>query len=274
MARLNRARARRVAGELLAGAVLGGLMFIAARALGLFTAVHWYGFEAFWPFVIAGAALFATPLRPLVWAIAGLLLVTTAVAALTPAMTRPVQSLIRADTAMTVDAVVVLSSSLGDDEFLSPDGLDRLLSGIALGRASRRADDTAAVPLVLTVVTRDIDRPLSSITDQRRILELVGDTLQVHWTAPVLNTRDEARAIAALARTEGWERVAVVTSPLHTRRACAAFERVGVAVRCVPADARDVAVGTLRKPRDRLRATQLWFYETAGTLYYRLRRWM
>lgn len=274
MARLNRARARRVAGELLAGAVLGGLMFITARSLGLFTALHWYGFEAFWPFVIAGGALFATPLRPLVWTLAGLLVVTTAVAALTPAMSRPVRSLVRADTAAAVDAVVVLSSSLGDDQLVSPAGLDRLLSGIALARAATPLDDMAAVPLVLTVVTRGAEPRLSSIIDQRRVVELAGSELEVHWTTPVFNTRDEARAVAALARTEGWERVAVVTSPLHTRRACATFERVGVAVRCVPADARDVAVGTLRTPRDRLRATQLWFYETAGTLYYRLRRWM
>ncbi|CAN5264456.1 hypothetical protein BH23GEM2_BH23GEM2_22360 [soil metagenome] len=274
MARLNHVRARRVAAELLAGAVLGGLMFIATRSLGLFTAFHWYGFEAFWPFVIVGAVLFATPLRPLVWAMAGLLLVTTAVAALTPAMSRPVQAMVRSDSALAVDAVVVLSSSLSDDEFLSPDGIDRLLSGIALARATRGMEDTVAVPVVLTVVTRGAQPRLSSVADQRRVLALAGDDLEVHWTTPVFSTRDEARAVAALARTEGWERVAVVTSPLHTRRACATFERVGVTVRCVPADARDVAVGTLRTPRDRLRATQLWFYETAGTFYYRLRRWM
>jgi uncharacterized SAM-binding protein YcdF (DUF218 family) len=274
VARLNRARARRVAGELLAGAVLGGLLFIAIRSLGLFSAFHWYGFEAFWPFVIAGAALFATPLRPLVWAMAALLVVATAVAALTPIMTRPVRALVRSDTAMAVEAVIVLSSSLNDDEFLSPDGLDRLLSGIALARSLRDVDDTAGVPLVLTVVTRGVRPRLSSVTDQRRILELAGPGLEVYWTTPVVNTRDEARAVATLARTEGWERVAVVTSPLHTRRACASFERVGLTVRCVPSDARGVAIGAMRAPRDRMRGAQLWFYETTGTLYYRLRRWM
>lgn len=274
MPRLNPARAKRVAGDLFAGAILGGLIFITARALGLFMTVHWYEFEAFWPFVIGGAALFPTLLRPLLWTLAGLLLAATAVVALTPAITRPALSLIRSDSATTVNAVVVLSSGLSDDDLVSSEALDRLLSGIALARESRTAGDSAPVPLVLTVVTRGAEPRLSSVTDQRRIVELAGRDLEVHWTAPVFSTRDEARAAAALARTEGWERVAVVTSPLHTRRACAAFERVGVSVRCVPARARDVAIGTLRTPRDRLRAAQLWVYETAGTLYYRLRRWL
>jgi len=274
MPRLNRARAKRVAGDLFAGAILGGLVFVTARALGLFMIVHWYEFEAFWPFVIGGAALFPTALRPLLWTLAGLLLAATAAVALTPAMTRPARSLVRADSAATVSAVVVLSSGLSDDDLVSSEALDRLLSGIALARASRTPDDSTSVPLVLTVVTRGAQPRLSSVTDQRRMVELAGQDLEVHWTAPVFSTRDEARAVAALARTEGWERVAVVTSPLHTRRACATFERVGVAVRCVPAQARDVAIGTLRSPRDRLRAAQLWVYETAGAFYYRLRRWM
>ncbi|HEX6252266.1 MAG TPA: YdcF family protein [Gemmatimonadaceae bacterium] len=274
MPRLNPARAKRVAGDLFAGAILGGLIFVTARALGLFMTVHWYEFEAFWPFVIGGAALFPTLLRPVLWTLAGLLMVAAAVVALTPAITRPALSLVRADSATTVDAVVVLSSGLSDDDFISSEALDRLLSGIALARDTSSSVDSAAAPLVLTVVTRGSNPRLSSVTDQRRILELTGGDLEVHWTEPVFSTRDEARAAAALARTKGWERVAVVTSPLHTRRACATFERVGLSVRCVPAQARDVAIGTLRTPRDRLRAAQLWVYETAGTLYYRLRRWL
>lgn len=275
VARLNRVRARRVAGELLAGTVLGGLMFIAARSIGVFTVFHWYGFEAFWPFVAAGALLYATPLRALVWAAAGLLLALVIVGALTPALVRPARALIRADNPSgQVDAVVVLSSGLSDDARVSFTGVDRLLSGIALARSQRSSSGDSTVPLVLTVVTRGGEGGLSSVADQRRILEVAGETAAVHWTPPVFSTRDEARAVAALALVQRWERIAVVTSPLHTRRACATFERVGINVTCVPSETRDFAVHSLRSPRDRLRATQLWVYETAGTIYYRLRRWM
>ncbi|HUF66285.1 MAG TPA: YdcF family protein [Gemmatimonadaceae bacterium] len=272
---MNRARVRRIAGHLVTGGLLGGLAFMTARALGFPSVFHLYGFEAFWPFVAAGALLYATPLRALVWAAAGSLLALVMVGALTPALVRPARALIRADNPVgQVDAVVVLSSGLNDDARVSFTGVDRLLSGIAFARSQRSTSGDSTVPLVLTVVTRAGEGGLSSVADQQRILEVAGETAAVHWTPPVFSTRDEARAVAALGRAQRWERIAVVTSPLHTRRACATFERVGISVTCVPSEARDFAVHSLRSPRDRLRATQLLVYETAGTIYYRLRRWM
>lgn len=272
--RLNRARARRILSDLATGAVLGGLIFVAARALGLPVIFGWNGYEPFLPVAIIAALLFVTVLRSLVWGVAGLLVFVVAIAALTPAFVRPARAMIRADAMQDpVDAVAILSSGLNDDQLIAPDALDRTLSGLALARSQATDAHPQGVPVVLTVVTRGRAPLLTSAGDQRRIVELVGSG-DVHWTSPVHSTRDEARAVAALARAEGWSRVAVVTSPIHTRRACATFERAGLTVRCVPAEAREFAVNTLRSTRDRVRVTQLWFYEIAGTVYYKLRGWI
>jgi uncharacterized SAM-binding protein YcdF (DUF218 family) len=66
----------------------------------------------------------------------------------------------------------------------------------------------------------------------------------------------------------------VVTSPFHSRRACAVFEKVGFAVACLPADSRDLPVSRIITPKDRLRAFQLWIYEVAGDIRYRQRGWL
>jgi uncharacterized SAM-binding protein YcdF (DUF218 family) len=273
--RLNRARARRILSDLGTGAVLGGLIFVAARALGLPVILGWNGYEPFLLVAIVAALLFVTVLRALVWGVAGVLIIVVAIAALTPAFVRPARAMIRADAAQEpFDAVAILSSGLNDDQLIAPDGLDRTLSGLALARSQTTDAHPQGVPVVLTVVTRGRAPLLTSAGDQQRIVELAGGGIDVHWTSPIHSTRDEARAVAALARSEGWNRVAVVTSPIHTRRACATFERAGLTVRCVPAEAREFAVNTLRSSRDRVRVTQLWFYEVAGTAYYKLRGWM
>ena len=65
-----------------------------------------------------------------------------------------------------------------------------------------------------------------------------------------------------------------MTSPFHSRRACETFEKVGIAVSCVPADSRDLAVLNLTGPDDRVRAFSMWSYELAGTLRYWLAGWI
>jgi uncharacterized SAM-binding protein YcdF (DUF218 family) len=271
---MDRTRAQRLARDLAAGAILGALTFLAVHALGLQTITRWGGFQFFWILIPLGAVLYVTPFRPLLWIAAGVLAALVAIVGYTPLVERPAQSLIRADSLQPVDAVVVLASGVNDDALLDPVGLDRLLTGIAIARDQRTRGDTLLLPLVVTRVTQRHAPYRSSDSDQRRILALAGPELNVHVTERVVNTRDEARKVAALARAQEWDTVAVVTSPSHTRRACAAFERVNLNVICVPARSRDLAMNTLRSPGDRLRAFQLWFYESIGTVYYKLRGWL
>jgi hypothetical protein len=61
---------------------------------------------------------------------------------------------------------------------------------------------------------------------------------------------------------------------MHTRRACATFEHVGIVVSCTASEARDFAVRKMAGAGDKLRAFQLWLYETAGSLDYRLHGWI
>lgn len=189
----------------------------------------------------------------------------------TPAMRGPVQSLIRRDSipATRLDAVIVLSSSVSDDSLLDPTAVDRLLSGLALFR------DNGARLLITTrsAISRS-DRRMEPDADRRRLIDLVADTARWHAVGPVHTTRDEAVASAALLLPLGQGQVAVVTSPMHTRRACAAFERVGFRVTCVPAEERGYALEAFDSPSARLHATADWLYEELARVEYRVRGWV
>jgi uncharacterized SAM-binding protein YcdF (DUF218 family) len=90
----------------------------------------------------------------------------------------------------------------------------------------------------------------------------------------VHTTRDEAVNAWRLLSPRGASRVAVVTSPLHTRRACAAFEQVGFTVTCVPAVSRVYSVNAADTGADRLVLFREWLYERAAWIEYRARGWV
>ncbi|MEP6551569.1 MAG: hypothetical protein ABJB95_10315, partial [Gemmatimonadales bacterium] len=72
----------------------------------------------------------------------------------------------------------------------------------------------------------------------------------------------------------GWKTLAVVSSPMHSRRACATFEAVGFKVICVPAAVRGSGLYSAANAGDRLRAFRSWLYETFATDTYRRRGWI
>ena len=78
----------------------------------------------------------------------------------------------------------------------------------------------------------------------------------------------------AIAQPRGWSTIALVTSPMHTRRACATFEAVGFKVVCVPADARESGLYEGSGAGDRLRVFGWWLYETFASSTYRRRGWI
>ena len=118
-------------------------------------------------------------------------------------------------------------------------------------------------------------RIVTSQADQERIVSLSPAALSNLVVVGVTrSTHEEAIRAREIIRARGWKRIILVTSPFHTRRACATFERVGVVVSCAASVSRDMAVKDLSAPDDRVKAFQVWLYEMLGSLRYRQLGWI
>ena len=169
-----------------------------------------------------------------------------------------------------LSAVVVLSAGVNPNTTINSEALDHLITGLELVRAGN-----ASVLVTTTVEERFPAGAVSSAADQSRIVALFGAHGRWIRTPPVHSTRDEALRSAELLLPQGVRRIAVVASPMHTRRACSAFEAVGFEVTCVPARIR--APGGMAPgpwPADRLRVFGEWVYEVVGTARYRTKGWL
>ena len=106
----------------------------------------------------------------------------------------------------------------------------------------------------------------------RQYLDLMQQVLD---KGLVGNTRDEALRVAERFRSQGWRRLLLVTSPTHTRRAAAAFERAGVAeVIAVPAVETWFDLERLRRSDERLWAFGPIIHEWIGLWVYARRGWI
>lgn len=192
------------------------------------------------------------------------------VVAFTPVAGTLARSRVRADRLPwdTLAAAVVLSSNVTSDTSLNVGGTDRLLAGIELVQRG-----TARQLITTRVAVRHDGRIVSTDADQERLVRMAGIKSWVVLDT-VYTTRDEAVRAAALLQPRGIKRIAVVTSPLHSRRACATFEGAGFEVVCVPARERDAARWSPVSASDRLISFRSWTYEMAGTVKYRLAGWI
>lgn len=168
-----------------------------------------------------------------------------------------------------LDAVVVLSSDITGEGALDPAGTQRLLSGVQLVRR------TGTQLLVTTRITDTIgNRAVTSDADQRAIISLAIDTSRWRVVGPVTSTRDEALRTAALLGVPRSREIAVVTSPAHSRRACAVFEGVGFHVACEPSTERQYAPSAPGGVAGRVRAFSEYAYERLALIKYRLHGWI
>lgn len=261
-----------LARELGGGAVLGALVWLAVCALGFNAIFGLSGAGGLFPVALLGALLGVSRFRWALWLAGGALAALFAIVAFTPIIVQPAKALVRSDPIpsppLTLDAVVILSSGLTLDGLVVHTGVERLLSGVRLARA------TGTNAVVTTRVRHPADLEVSSDADQKRLVELMGPGLRLFTVSDVFSTRDEALRVRDLARQQGWARVAVVTSPSHSRRACGTFEKAGLRVTCVPAESREIAFVRLTLPGDRINAFKLWIYEFAGTVNYRMNGWL
>ncbi|MGH7620584.1 MAG: YdcF family protein, partial [Gemmatimonadaceae bacterium] len=191
------------------------------------------------------------------------------VVAYTPMMTRIAPEWVRADPIPSAaDAIVVLSGRVESDTALGTDGTERLLSGLELFRRG------VAPRIFTTHVEVDFsDGARSSTPDQTRLVQLAGATPA--WTVleGVFTTRDEALQ-AAVKLPDSARTLVVVTSPMHTRRACATFETVGFKVACYPALTREHSTWHPLSPNDRIAAFADYLYERLGLIKYKWKHWV
>lgn len=249
------------------GLVLGALAGEFARELDL------AGFVSFWgdrQYVILGAAVLGgllalTRLRPVVsLAAAGLGVLWLAVC-FTPLTAWLAQGLVRRDPVQPADAVFVLGSRLQTDNEPGPEAASRLWRSLEL-----LAQDQAP-RLILSEQPPPAGRYEPIARAWMAALRLDRELLTV---GPITSTRQEAAAVAALCRARGFERLLVVTSPTHTRRACAAFEREGLSVVCVPAVETRFDLDRLAYPGDRVKAFGAVMHERLGLWLYQRRGWL
>ena len=255
--------------RVLSGAIAGAATWLILDVLGV---PHIFGIASdagLIPLTILAAILGVTKIRLMFPIVAVILILVTVGVAYTTVVVKPAQQLVRSDSLpASADAVVALSGGINADGYLTQQGADRTLKAVELV--------TIGVAPVL-LFTREEKKIGSAMTtseeDQRRIAS-IGRVERMLTTRRVRSTRDEALAVASVARHRGWKRIVLVTSPFHSRRACATFEKAGLTVSCVPSDSRDVALRSMRHAHDRLAAFGLLLYETAGTLRYRQAGWL
>lgn len=257
-------------GSIFAGLLYGGLGAALLDQLGLTDMVpRMPGAVLLLAGMLVGGALGAVGRRTWVAAADAVLIVINLVVALTPLMDSLAPRLVRSDPLVHADAAISLSASILRNGALNSPGADRLITTAGLikrGWAPR---------LITTRVTLRVGRGLiTSDSGQREIVAFSG--IDVPWTVVdgAHTTHDEAVRSAAALLPTGIRHVIVVTSPLHTRRSCATFEKAGFVVTCVPARERDASAGAPSTPRDRPESFRQFIYEIVGLIEYRMRGWI
>jgi uncharacterized SAM-binding protein YcdF (DUF218 family) len=252
------------------GAVVATLTAVAAHVLGVQQLVRRPDLALYLPAAILGALIGATRLRPLIWVPAGVIAALCIVVAYTPVVSTLSSSYVRSDPMPAhVDAIAVLSMGITPDGMMRSETLDRLLTGLSLAKRG-------LAPVVLVSRERKAKggKAVTDSVDQSAVVDLMGSGTRVIFVDSVLTTRTEALLMRGIARANRWGTLAVVTSPMHSRRACATFEAVGFRVVCVPAAVRGSGLYAGANAEDRLRAFRAWLYETFATASYKSRGWI
>jgi uncharacterized SAM-binding protein YcdF (DUF218 family) len=248
------------------GLALGAICGAVARDLGLASYVtprH----EHFW-LVMVGALLgglcWQTRLRPLINGAALMSALLWLTVALTPLTAWIAPALERRDPLASADAVYVLGSSIQRDGEFTSEALSRFLHGLELlgeGWSTR------------LVITEFPPPRASNVAPALSVLRRLGLDRGLVVVGPTRTTREEAVAVSDLCRARGWRRILVVTSPLHARRAAAAFERAGVEVISSPSTEMGFDVEQLDRSDDRIKAFANILQEIVSLWAYRWRGW-
>jgi uncharacterized SAM-binding protein YcdF (DUF218 family) len=225
-----------------------------------------------WVFALAGIIIGASPFRRALLVVLAIASATVLVVTLTSLSNAVASRWTRGDQLpdSVLPAVVVLSGSVNPNNTINSQALDNLITGLRLIR-----DGRANVLVTTTVEEKFPGAVVTSTVDQSRTIGLFAGGARWIHTPPVQSTRDEALKSAELLLPQGIRRIAVVAAPMHTRRACSAFEAVGFDVTCVPSLVRSPGgMDPGPWPADRVRVFGDWIYEVLATAKYRARGWI
>ena len=215
--------------------------------------------------VALGSVAWLTPLRRLVAAATLLLAALWLAVSFTPLTSQLAVGLVRRDAIENADAVFVFASRIQEDGDPTSDAMSRLLKGIELMGEGRAP----------WLVVSEVPPPAGSYAVLARAWLAAfarrGEVLQL---GRIVNTHDEAVALAELGRERGIRRVLAVTSPTHTRRAAATLEKQGLVAIAVPAAETNFDLERLRFPAERRRAFSTIAHERIGIIVYRRRGWI
>lgn len=219
------------------------------------------------PLVVLAAALGAvvgiTRFRRALVAIAAALGLLWGIVAFTPLSSWLAQGLVRREMAEPADAVFVSFAGLRPGAQRTTEAQNRALHAadlLARGKAPR-----------IVAVESSL---LAGVGMVRESLGRLGVEGEVVVAGRGDTTREEALAVAAAARERTWKLLLVVTSPIHSRRACAALEKEGLTVVCIPSLDSRFQVDELDTSAERLAAFGSIIHERLGIWIYARRGWL
>jgi uncharacterized SAM-binding protein YcdF (DUF218 family) len=247
------------------GAALGALVGLVIRDLDLPALVSYeYSRE---PLVFAAAALGglvgATRFRPVLYAATAALALLWCVVAVTPLSAWLSRGLTRSEKVEPADALFVSLSSLRPGSQGPAEVRNRLIHGLALLTRGK-------APRLLLCESAGVQ----GVALARELMDAAGMTTELLVLPRAENTREEAQAVATLARQRNLKLILLVTSPIHSRRASAALEKEGVTVVSSPSTETRFDLATLSSWNDRLTAFGTVMHERLGLWVYARRGWI
>jgi uncharacterized SAM-binding protein YcdF (DUF218 family) len=252
-------------GDAFQGGVVGALAGFIVRDLDLPALVSFEHPQE--PLVVLAAVLGAflgtTRLRGAMTSLTFGLGLLWAIVAFTPLSGWLAQGLARREVEEPADAVFVSFAGLRPGAERLTEARNRALHGaelIARGRAK-----------ALVVAESSLLPSVATVRDVMNRLGVAGDPI-VAGRAD--NTREEAVAVGSLVREKGWKLLLVVTSPIHSRRACAVLEKEGVTVVSTPSVESRFDITELDTSVDRLAAFGSVIHERLGIWVYARRNWL
>jgi uncharacterized SAM-binding protein YcdF (DUF218 family) len=164
------------------------------------------------------------------------------------------------------DAIVVMEAWAFEDGELNESGVQRVL------RAADLYHSAVASIVVVTGKKASPARTGSALQPMANLLTRSGVPSQsVLIEDASSNTYESAVHVAAIARSRGWQYVALVTDASHMRRAAASFRKQGVDVAYAPVLVWHIGGA---RPSLRLARAAMLVHEYGGLLYYRSRGWI